>query len=145
MPTTVTLVDVGHNRVRYLLVSDGGDANPTTITTTGAATPDLITDSLSGPIKDIANTFANGLGQLAAGAQTQAKSRALWLADQSDANQGPKVARAEVVGSRRSGTPTWTIDANVDGGGHPTIIITPSAAAAGSIYVDVFTQGAIGR
>lgn len=144
MPTVATLVDVGHNRVRYLLVSDGGDANATTITTTGAATPDLVTDTLSGPLKDCANAHDNGLGQIAAGALTQAQARAIWLADAADTNQGPKQPRCEVQITRRSGTPTWIVDANV-AGGEATVVITPSAAAAASCYVDIFSAGAIGH
>lgn len=146
MATVATLVDAGHNRVRYLLVSDGGDAVATTITTTGAATPDLLTDSLAGPVKQIARAFTNGLGILAAGVKTQAQSRAMWMADASDTVLGNgKVSRALARVTRRSGSPTWIIDANVDGGGHPTVIVTPSAAVASSCYVDIETQGGIGR
>lgn len=145
MPTVTTVVDVGHNRIRYLLVSDGGDATATTITSTGAATPDVKTDSLAGPIKTLANAFVNGIGKLPAGAFTQAQSRAMWMADASDTTLGVKAPRALPRITRRTGSPTWIVDANVDGGGHPTIIVTPSAAVACSIYLDIETQGAIGR
>ena len=141
---SITLVEQGHNRLRYLVVDEGAAL---VITTTGAASPDLLTDSLAGPIKVCANAFTTGLGILPAGALTQAQSRAIWMADNSDTVLGNvNVPRALVRLVARSGTSQhWTIDADVDGGGHPVInIASNTQAGGGECYVDVETQGAIG-
>jgi len=141
--SSITLVDAHHNRVRYLLVYDGESALAA-ITTTGAASPDLLTDSLSGPIKVCAQAFTSGLGILPAGALTQAQARAIWLADSADTVLGnSKVPRAMCKISPRTGSAQWRIDANVDGSGNPTI--TPVATVAASAYLDVMTQGGIGK
>jgi hypothetical protein len=140
--SSITLVEQGNNRLRYLLVYDGESALAA-ITTTGAASPDLNTDSLYGPIKVISLAFVNGLGILPAGAMTQAQARAMWLADSSDTVLGNSmVPRALCKITPRTGSAQWRIDANVDGSGHPTI--TPVATAAASAYLDVMTQGGIG-
>jgi hypothetical protein len=141
--SSITLVDAHHNRLRYLLVYDGEQALAA-ITTTGVASPDLLTDSLYGPIKVCAQAFTNGLGILAAGALTQAQSRAIWLADNSDTVLGNgKVSRALCKITPRTGQAQWRVDSDVDGSGHPTV--TPVATAAASAYLDVMTQGGIGK
>lgn len=143
MSIAATLVEQGHNRLRYLLVCDTTGTTTLTITTTGAATPDLLTDSLSGPVRICALAFTNGLGLLAAGAKTQAQSRAIWLADNSNVvlgNVNPPRCVPRV--SRRTATANWTVDANVDGPGHPTVVVT--ADNTGEAYLDIQTQGAIG-
>jgi hypothetical protein len=143
MAITATLVEQGHNRLRYLLDCNTTGTTTLTITTTGGATPDLLTDSLYGPIKKCAQAFTNGIGLLPAGALTQAQSRAIWEADNSDVVLGNgKVARCLPRLNRRGGAANWTVDANVDGGGHPTMIVT--ADNTGQSYLDIQTQGAIG-
>jgi hypothetical protein len=144
MSFTAALVYAGHDRLRYLVTADGNGSF--TFTTTGAATPDLKTDSLAGPLKNLSNAFVNGYGQLAAGALTQAQSRALWLSD------GPNVAA--IAGNlnvptaqcrfqkRAADAAVVSVDANVDGSGPPTVVV--SATAATSIYVDFLIPGAIG-
>lgn len=152
MAVTATIVFVGHNSLRYLLAQDGAGGTTATITSTGAATPDLKTDSVAGPIKNLANTFENGYGVFAAGAQTQAKARALWLSDYTgaDPSSGDPVGSSSLVKTavcqtapRAGASDDWKIEANVDGGGHPTINITGPAAAA-SCYLDVAIGNAIG-
>jgi|SRR5882672_3848900 len=143
MALTATLVEQGNNRLRYLLVANTTGGVTATITTTGAATPDLLTDSLYGPIKVIAGAFTAGLGILAAGAMTQAQARAMWVADSSDPVLGnSKVPRALCNLTPRTGTAAWNVDANVDGSGHP--LLTAFASDVGSAYLDVMTQGSIG-
>jgi hypothetical protein len=76
---------------------------------------------------------------------TQAQARAIWEATLSDTVLGNgKVPRCLMWLTPRTGGQLWFADANVDGGGHPTIIVSRSAAAAGSAYLDIQTQGAIG-
>ena len=143
MAVTAALVEQGNNRLRYLVTSTSTSSDSVTITTTGAATPDLLTDSKYGPIKVIANAFTAGLGILAAGVMTQAQARAMWLADNSDTVLGNvNVPRALPRLTVRTGTGAWSIDANVDGGGHPIVQVTTDDV--GTAYLDVQTQGAIG-
>lgn len=144
MAVTATLVNVGHNFLRYLIAQDGAGGTTVTITTTGGATPDLRTDSLAGPIKNLAKTFADGYKQLAAGAQTQAKARLLWLSDVANGGAGLQrtapTARCTLTG--RDGF-TMAVEANVDGPGNPTVIVT-TQAGAGQGYLDVHIPNAIG-
>jgi hypothetical protein len=143
MAMVAALVEQGHNRLRYLITTDVTGAASVTITTTGAASPDLLTDSLYGPVKQCARAFTNGLGILPAGALTQAQSRAIWLGDSSDTVLGnSKVPRCIADLTVRGGTAAWGVDVNVDGSGHPTL--TVSANQTGSAYLDVLSQGAIG-
>ncbi len=149
MAITISLVEQGSNRLRYLLSSNVTSLTQTAnLTTTGAATPDLLTDSTfvgpgPNPINAIALAFKNGLGILAAGAFTQAQARAMWMADTSDTILGNnKVARALPRLTPRTGIAVWLVDANVDGAGHPVIAI--SSSDVGTAYLDVEAQGAIG-
>lgn len=145
MAVTAALVGAGHNHLRYLITDDGEGGTAVTITTTGAASPDLLTDALYGPIAECADAFTDGLGILPPGVLTQAQARAIWLADNSDTVLGNgKVPRCLADLTVRSGAVPWTVDANVDGGGHPTLVITHGSSSAGTAYVDVETQGPIG-
>lgn len=147
MATTAALVYAGHNRLRYLITSTSTGADSVTITTTGGATPDVLTDSLAGPIKNIANAFANGYGQLAAGALTQAKARALWLSDDPTNlvtvnGQMPISALCQITQRDVTNDPDVSVDANVDGGGHPTIIVATNNPC--TAYLDIFGPNTIG-
>lgn len=145
MAVTATLVYAGHNRLRYLINASG--AGSVTITTTGAVSPDLATDTLSGPLKNIVNAFANGYGKLAAGALTQPQARALWLSNDPTGvvavigNLLVPTAQCRLTSRDIGGTGAFSVDANVDGGGHPTVIVT--AGGADIAYLDIFTPGAI--
>lgn len=142
MAITATLVEQGNNRLRYLLVCDSTGSTVLDITTTGAATPDLVTDSLAGPVKDCANAHDNGLGQIAAGALTQAKARAIWLADAADTNQGPSVARCSAMLTRQVATADWLVDADVSGG---EAVIVVTANNTGQAFLDIVSsEGPIG-
>ena len=144
MAVTATLVKVGNNFLRYLIAQDGLAGTTVTITTTGGATPDLRTDSLAGPIKNLAKTFADGYKQLAAGAQNQAKARLLWLSDVNNGGAGFQrtVPTARCVLEGRDGF-TMAVDANVDGSGNPTVVVT-AQATAGAGYLDVHIPNTIG-
>ena len=143
MATVGTLVSSGPNHLRYLVTST--DATPLTITSTGAASPDLLTDTTKkGPLRNMAKAFTNGYGTLPAGALTQAQARAIWNDDNTGANIGTAaVQRAQLELTQRTGTLLYIVDCNVDGGGHPTFVVS-GGAAAGSVYLDVEVPGAIG-
>lgn len=145
---TATLVKSGHNRLRYLLTAATTATDTVTITTTGAATPDLLTDTGSnqGPLKKIAKAFTDGYGTLPAGALIQANARALWLGDATAS--APAIAgnlQVPIAISRivvRGGTGSFAVDANVDGGGHPTLIVT--SQGGGTAFLDISSPGTIG-
>lgn len=141
MTLTATLVEQGHNRLRYLLVCDTTGTTTLNITTTGAASPDLVTDSLAGPVKACANAHDNGLGQIAAGALNQAQSRAIWMADNSNAVQGEKVPRCKPHITRQQGTADWLVDADVSAG---EAIVVVTANNVGQAFLDIWSAGAIG-
>jgi hypothetical protein len=142
MAITATLVEQGNNRLRYLLVCDTTGGTTLDITTTGAPTPDLLTDSLNGPVRECAEAFTDGIGILPAGAKTQAQARAIWLSDNSDTVLGnEKVPRTVCQLESRVAPAVFTVDANVNSG-HPELVITSNDV--GSAYLDVFVQGAIG-
>jgi hypothetical protein len=144
MAVTALLVYQRRNTLRYRLTQDGQAGTTLTITTTGAVSPDLLTDTLAGKLREIARAFTNGYGAFAAGALTQAQARALWLSDRITANPGSieTIMTARAVLTHRTGAtaPGWIIDANVDGGGHPTLNIT-AQAGAGVAYLDIELEG----
>jgi hypothetical protein len=143
-----SLVEQGHNRLRYLLTTDSESGGTQVITTTGAASPDLLTDSLNGPIRECAEAFTDGIGILPPGALTQAQARAIWMADNSDVVLGnAKVPRVICYLEARSGSTgvVWLADADVDGSGHPVINVTANnASAPASAYLTVKKQGGVG-
>jgi hypothetical protein len=149
MATTATIVYVGRNRLRYLVSYSGAGATSVVLTTTGGATPDIITDSIGGLIKRIAQAFANGYGPFAAGALTQAQARELWLSDFGAAPGAaliPAFARCIITPRANTIAQAWGVDANVDGSGHPTITAsmlgTPGTAS--DVYLDIEVPHQIG-
>lgn len=150
MAITITLVHQGRAHLRYLCSSSG--AGTGTITSTGAASPDLKTDSLAGPIKNLANAFENGYGKLPAGALTQAQARGLWLADNAGAiitnSRRPPLAQSRLTFRVQAltGPLDAGVDANVDGGGHPTLTVSAgsNAGAVWTGYLDITVDESIG-
>lgn len=160
MAMTITLVAQGHNFLRYQVVYDGTSGTGVTAawTTTGAATPDLRTDSLAGPIKKLARTSTDGYGSFASGAQTQAKARALWLSILTSVNPGsptlglvglPTAEFRVMCQTSTSGAATpavgLVVDADVSAG-EPVVraALQGDNAQSGTWLVDVFVPGAIG-
>ena len=141
MPVTAALVGQFNNHLRYLVTSDASGGT-LTIAAAGAATPDLRTDSLAGPIKAIANVQATGLGTVPAGAITQAQARAFLLSDDSTPVGNSDVPRTVASFTPRSGLTVWFMDAN-QSAGNPALVITASAVV-GTCYVDLQVPGAIG-
>lgn len=151
MAITGTLVEQGQNRLRYLITATDTSDLDIDITSTGAATPDLLTDSAgtNGIVRKLAKAFTNGYGKLAAGVLTQAQARALWLSDDptntvAAAGNGLVATAVSRIAARGNNlTPIAAqVDANVDGGGHP--ILTVTLSAAGSVYLDVEVLNTIG-
>lgn len=143
MAATAALVFAGNNRLRYLVTGDemGGVA---TIANDGGATPDLTTDTLPGPLKQIALAAVNGLGTVAAGVLTQAQARAMLLSDPTGATIGNnKVPRAICrVTPRLAGATPSMVDANVSMAGEPIIEVTVPADS--TTYLDVELANATG-
>ena len=67
MAIVATLVYADPNKLRYALEFDGQAGQALTLTTTGAASPDLLTDTLQGPLKKLAKAFTDGFAGFAAG------------------------------------------------------------------------------
>lgn len=144
MALTATRVFQRSNRIRYLLTQDGAAGTTLTITSTGAATPDLLTDTVAGKLKQIAKAFTQGYGAFAAGALTQAQARALWLSQRAGANPGSvesiMTARCRITPRTGTTDPAYLIDANVDGSGRPTLTLS-AQAGAGDAYLDIELEG----
>jgi hypothetical protein len=149
MAVTIAVVFAGKNRLRYLCTTAAVGTDTGAITTTGAATPDIQTDSTGGLLEQIAQVITAGYGPFAAGAQTQIKARILWLSQPSVGTNlvnTPNVPTARCHFTRRTGTHSWFIDANVSGN-NPVLNVTAigdGAVAAGTAYLDIFIPGAIG-
>lgn len=137
------LVYSSPNRLLYQVTTDGtGTAG--TLTSTGAASPDLLTDSKIGPIKTCALAFTNGFGTLAAGALSQSNSRAIWLSVNASVITAPTLATARCRMFSQTALTVWQVDANVDGSGHATVVCTPSAVT-GIGLLEVEAPGIIGE
>lgn len=148
MTMTATLVFAKPNHLRYLIAADTGSGEGVSI---GGDT--LIADSVSGPIKQIANVKTQGYGLIAAGATiTQAIARALLQSDDAD-NHDPDnpgligtlpTAILKLTGT--TGTGIMLGDANQDSGDPqlPAIDLTTVTAGAVSAYLDIIVPDAIG-
>lgn len=134
MAATLTLANVSPNRLLYKLIHTAGEAS--NIPNAGGASPDLLTDS-QGAIHQIANARNVAYGTVGGAALTQAQARSLLL---NDGNVAKPQARTMVHG--RAGAAAWDVDANVDGDGDPVLTITSSAA--GTCYVEIIIDAAIG-
>jgi hypothetical protein len=142
LPTQITLVQQAHNMLRYLIEYDGSTLIPF-LTTTNAGSPDILTDAIAGPILKCAQAFTNGIGILPPGPLTQAQARAIWISD------NPSLAYGTVLNgprctlrmqNRLNALTAWAVDVNVDGGGHPYVLIT--ADAAGKAYLEIRMEDA---
>ncbi len=149
MAITATLVFTGHNRLRYFISSLDGAGESVEIPCVGGATPDLLTDSLAGPIKQIARVKAQGYGLIAiGGVTTQAQARALWLSDNALTLVGPNMSTAICRFEQLSGDQKkFRIDA-IQGSGDaatPSIQITAMGDATdASGFLEIEIPGSIG-
>jgi hypothetical protein len=152
MAVTATLVRATGNRLTYLLAQDGQAGTALNITSTGAASPDLVTDTAgrNGAMRRIAKANAEGFGAIAT-PMTQAKARAVLLSDYSGASpSGSTAANSGAYPTARAGitdrggavADNWQVDANVSGNNMVLAITAPAAAA--SVMLDIEVPGAIG-
>lgn len=152
MAVTATLVRATGNRLTYLLSQDGQAGTALNITATGAASPDLLTDTAgrNGQLRKLAKANTDGYGAIAT-PMTQAKARAILLSDYSGAspsgttpaNSGAfPTARAEITARGGDATSEWQVDANVAGNNMVLAITAPALAA--SVMLDVFIPGTYG-
>ena len=156
MATTAALVYADPNKMRYLVTYTGGGGTSVSISTTGAATPDVLTDSQQGPLRALAKAFTDGFAGFAAGALNQDQARALWLSDWAGADPAPgdpagvnsriTTAICRLAKHISVANVSWTVDANVDGGGNPilTVAISGLSGTASSFYLDIEVLEAIG-
>ena len=143
---SITLVENGAHRLRYLIEAEGTGAETVVITTIGdpLSLADTLTDSVGpGTIKQISKVVAQGYGQFALGAQTQAKAQALWLSQWNGADPGnSNTPTASCRTTPRSGGGgTMGVSVNVNAG-NPEI--TVSISGGGDGYLDIETPGTIG-
>lgn len=133
MTVTATRIFNTKNQLAYLIVHDGGAGDAVTIANDGGVSPDLQTDAEGGLLKAMMTARVNGYGAFAAGALNQAQARALLLSnDPSNVFGTDNIARARCFLTTTIGLANWSVDANVDGGGDPTLVVTKAATAAGS-------------
>jgi hypothetical protein len=137
-----SLAFAGHNNLRFKIVCGSGLGGAQTI----ISNAQLLAAVQAGPLRAIVRAAIDGLGLFPpATPLTQADSRAILCADDFGANAGNnKAPRAALIVTGR-GAGDWDVDANVDGGGNPTIVVNKGAATGGEIgYVDVEFIGGIG-
>lgn len=166
MAITAVLVEATGYMLKYLLTQDGvSTGSPTTDSTlqipnNGGASPDLRTDALTGAaaeghnkLQEIIRARIDGYGPLAAGALSQAQSRALLNSDDAAnavlTNRNVMSAQlsiyprtqgaAGVVGGQAGSGVVWLCDAAIDGSGDPTVNVgtarRPPAASTAYLVI----------
>ena len=143
MAITAELVCARPNGLRYKLTQDGASGTTLAITTTGAPSPDLLTDTAPGLLKQIAKARTQGYGPIPAGALGAADAQWLWLSLRQLSPAGQErimTARCEITPRTGTTDPAWDVDAAVDGSGYATLNITGPAAAAVA-YLDLELEG----
>lgn len=133
----IDLVEAGANWIRFLV--HGSTPGIGEITT-----DDLLDELPAGPLRQIALAFQNGYGKLDPGVKSQTQARALWLSDNKATIVGVVPVTAIAALSSRLGLPA-SVDADVDGGGKPRIVVTPPASGSYEFYLDLKIPGGIGR
>lgn len=143
MAATATLVNVTPNEIVYLINNAAVLDTTFTITATGAATPDLVTDCVSttwgraacARLRQVCRAGLDGLGLQAAAGFNQAEARDLLLGNGATTAGGALMPRAEIdiqpVGGAAGG-PLVEADANV-AAGVPTIVLTMAAVAGDAL------------
>lgn len=147
MAITATLVYAGHNRLRYLVSSSAGGES-LSIEGDGGPTPDLLTDSIAGPIKQIMLVKGQGYGIIpSTGLTTQAQARALLMSDNATTLVGTTPPTAICSIDQITGAPqSWVIEA-VRGPSDqttPGVTLTNVSAGGASCYFTLEVQGVIG-
>lgn len=149
MAITAVLIYAGHNRLRYLIDSTE-DGESISLESDGGATPDMQTDSLAGPLKQIFKVKDQGYGVIPVGGITTAAQAVALL--QGDLNSGVPVPFGEEMVTAitritgRTGGAPWTV-VGVRGPSDlatPGLTITNKTGGAASCYLDIEVPGAIG-
>jgi len=140
MAVTASLVFAAPNRLRYLLTQDGAAGTTLSIASSGAATPDLLTDSVGGLLRQIIQltTFPNGVW-----ANTAAETNMVFLSDWGASVSTTEFARATAECKITPRTGTTAAGWLVAGAATFTLLIT-AQAAAGTAYLDVEVPNQIG-
>ncbi|HEX7095169.1 MAG TPA: hypothetical protein VF183_04765 [Acidimicrobiales bacterium] len=143
---TATLVWVDGNSLVYRIDNVATLGTSVTITSTGAATPDLVTDAANTSfgqaataLRKIVRAGLDGLGTIAAAGFTQATARALYLGDASTTIGGVNTPRARIRTQMRTvaADAQLQVDCNV-AAGVPTIVVTAAAVAFNAyLYVEL--------
>jgi hypothetical protein len=142
MALTATLVESTGYRLIYLLTNASTFGTTITIPNDGGATPDLLTDlstAPSGPLRAIVRARLDGIGTIVAGALSQAQARAILNSDRTTGVGNDNVPVATLNIRARSGTAPFSVDANVDGGGDPVVVVTTTAVAS-TAYLDIYVR-----
>lgn len=146
MAITAALTFTGHNRLRYV-ISSTANGESINLEADGGATPDMLTDSLAGPLKQIFLVKAQGYGVIAAGGiTTQAQARGLLLSDRAGLSWGVNMRSALTTVTPRTGGNGWLVDAvrGPSDTATPGLVITNVSGGAASCIVDIELPGAIG-
>ena len=141
MPLNVELVNVTPNEIVWLVQNEGGEGGFGTsvqITTSdlaAACVDDTWGRAASARLRQVCRAGLDGLGNVAAGAWTQALARDLMLCDGAVQAGNAIMPRGEVELVWRSGaTLNPRVDIGVDGAGLPQIDLA-TVAADGTFYV----------
>jgi hypothetical protein len=136
------LAFAGHNNLRFKVTTGVGLGGGSAI----ISNAQLLAAVQAGPLRAIARAAVDGLGTIPpATPLTQAQARAILDANNFGATVGTsKAPRAALLVTGRNGG-DWNVDANVDGGGLPTIVVTKANFLGNEVaYVDVEFIGGIG-
>jgi hypothetical protein len=154
MAIVAALVYAGHNRLRYLITSTAG-GETIDLEGDGGATPDMLTDALAGPLRQILLVKTQGYGPIAAGGlATDAQASGLLQSDlAADAVFANYITGARILPTaitrveQRTGTPrAWTFVAVRGPSDTATLglTFTNTSSGAASCYVDIEVPGTIG-
>lgn len=148
MALTATLCWVDKNTIVYRLVNVATLGTTVTITSSGAATPDLVTDAAStaygaaagAALRRVVRAGLDGIGAVAAAGLTQADARALYLGDGTlTGSNGVTTPTARIRTEMRTtaGDAQLQVDCNVSSG-VPTVVVTAAAVAfTAYLYVEL--------
>lgn len=159
MAITISLVESGRNRLRYLCSTTSTGIDTDIITTHGAATPDVMTDLVStqnignqGVMMALCKTPTDGYGKLAPGdLDSQAEARALWLSDDASnaigANANGAIPSTVIMRFAASRGTTalagWSVDVDYNSEAD-AVEINVQSIGGGQAYLDIEIPGVKG-
>ena len=141
------LAFVGHDRLRYFIDSTA-NGESISIESDGGASPDMLTDSLAGPLKQIFKVKTQGFYSVipVGGITTQAQARGLLLSHRAGLTWGVRVLTAITTVTPITGGANWLVDAvrGPSDTATPGLTITNITGGAASCIVDISIAGSIG-